>query len=148
MKKTVIIAILVIYLASILAVNFFGLQMVVPETTVYVESITVNGITVERASGSRDTWSEENSEGDIVYYFNYIRPGETQSAEELNLISINYTVNPEKANNKDVEIVCSSRNVEVVDGKLVFLKPGSVDVRLKAKDGSEKHVDLIIFAKK
>ena len=148
MKKTVIIAILVIYLASILAVNFFGLQMVVPETTVYVDSITINGISVEREVGSLDTWTEENSEGETVYYFNYIRPTDNQSAETINLISINYTVNPENANDKKVEVICSSRNVEVVDGKLVFLKPGSVDVRLKAKDGSEKYVDLIIFAKK
>ena len=148
MKKTVIIAILVIYLASILAVNFFGLQMVVPETTVYVDSITVNGITVEREAGSLDTWSEENTEGATVYYFHYIRPSEGQSSEDLNLISVDYTVNPENASTQDVEVVCSSRNVEVVDGKLVFLKPGSVDVRLKAKDGSETYVDFIIFAKK
>ena len=148
MKKTVIIAILVIYLASILAVNFFGLQMVVPESTVYVDSITVNGIIVERESGSLDTWTDTNAEGETVYYFNYIRATGEQSPEQLNLISIDYTVNPENASTQDVEVICSSRNAEVVGGKLVFLKPGSVDVRLKAKDGSEKYVDLIIFAKK
>ena len=148
MKKTVIIAILVIYLASILAVNFFGLQMVVPETTVYVDSITVNGITVEREVGSLDTWSEENTEGVTTYYFNYIRLSEGQSPEEFNRISVDYIVTPDNANNKEVDVICSSKYVEVVDGDLVFLAPGLVEVRLKSKDGSEKYVDFNIFAKK
>ena len=148
MKKTVIIAILVIYLASILAVNFFGLQMVVPETTVYVDSITVNGITVEREVGSLDTWSEENTEGVTTYYFNYNRLSEGQSPEEFNRISVDYIVTPDNANNKEVDVICSSKYVEVVDGDLVFLAPGLVEVRLKSKDGSEKYVDFNIFAKK
>ena len=41
MKKTVIIAIFIIYLASIVAVQLFGIPATVPEGGAYVESIEI-----------------------------------------------------------------------------------------------------------
>ena len=46
MKKTIVIVIILIYIASIAVVNFFGLEVKVFDGITYVESIQCNSITV------------------------------------------------------------------------------------------------------
>ena len=47
MKKTIIVIILAIYVASIFAVNFFGLEVKIFDGTDYVESIQVDTVTLQ-----------------------------------------------------------------------------------------------------
>ena len=107
MKKTVIIAILIVYLASILAVNFFGLQMVVSAPTVYVDQIVMNGISLERTEGSLETFSVQDDDGLTSYRF-YYENGKYSSDnvdENPNTVIIDYTILPEEANHKEVDII-------------------------------------------
>ena len=143
MKKTVIIAILVIYLASILAVNFFGLQMVVSAPTVYVEQIVVNGISLERTSeqGSLETVAVVDDDGLTSYRFIYVNEKYENIDENPNTVILDYTVLPADANHQEVDILIPEEdavNVRVFpeENKIVFLKRTTVKVTLVSKDGS------------
>ena len=46
MKKTIVIILLVVYIASIAVVNFFGLEIKIFDGIIYVEQIKCNTITV------------------------------------------------------------------------------------------------------
>ena len=47
MKKTVIIAIVLIYLASILVVGFFGAQLEINNPVIYPDAMTLTGVAVD-----------------------------------------------------------------------------------------------------
>ena len=145
MKKTVIIAILIIYLASILAVNFFGLQMVVSSPTVYVEEIKMNGITLERTEeqGSLETFAVPNDDGYMSYRFYFVNGNWSLDNVDSNpnVVKLNYEVLPEGANQKDVDIVYAQEDavnivVRAEEGEIVFLKRATVKITLVSKDGS------------
>ena len=155
MKKTVIIAILIVYLASILAVNFFGLQMVVSAPTVYVDQIVMNGISLERAEGSLETFSVQDDDGLTSYRF-YYENGKYSSDnvdENPNTVIIDYTILPEEANHKEVDIIIAEEDAVNVlvfpaENKIVFLKRTTIKITLQAKDGSLVKTSFRISARR
>ena len=72
MKKTIIIVILVIYIASIAIVNFFGLKIKEFDRVEYVEEIKCNGITVMHENPISYEMKEVSEEGYPVYVFEFI----------------------------------------------------------------------------
>ena len=153
MKKTVIIAIVIIYLASILVVNFFGLQMVISGPTVYVDQIVMNG--VEHVGGG-ETWSVLQEEDGLVSYRFYYQAGaytKDNLQDNPNVVKINYTILPETATNQDVDILYPPEDEDKIvvnkeEGTITFIKRTTVKITLMAKDGSLAKAEFWISARR
>ena len=143
MKKTTIIVICVVYLLSILAVQFFGIPYSFPESGEYIESIQIESVSLSnRGVGFDNTVTEKtNSKGVRIFEFNFI-PAEdgneyTTDADSIaqnpNRIKITYKVLPEGVSQGGIKIYLSDENGVVLLDKteefayeLVFLKKGKV----------------------
>ncbi len=154
MKKSVIIAIFLIYLGSIVAVNFFGLQMKLFEGTEYVTKIECTGVELEREqnNGVYPGYKENTP----AYAFFFIGNGadndvfsETDTTN-TNVVKINYRVYPDNATNSKIELVydkISTSGAVVVKEdtmEIVFLKSCGIDITLKAVDGSNVQTKIWI----
>ncbi|MBE6531288.1 MAG: hypothetical protein E7679_04265 [Ruminococcaceae bacterium] len=132
MKKSVVIIIALIYIASIALVSFFGLQFKVFEEVIPVERIEI----------INDGQKYSESQGDYIV----IRPNEKG---ELRL-KIDYRVYPENASNTKVDFAYEEVDYATVDeyGVVTFSRPGILKVRIIAKDGSNAEDTLLIIATK
>ena len=72
MKKTIIIVILVVYIASIAVVNFFGLAMKEFDGVEYVQEIKCNGVTVLNENPKSYGIDKINDDGLPEYRFEFI----------------------------------------------------------------------------
>ena len=145
MKKTVIIAIFVVYLASILAVQLFGYPAVLPDSGVYIDGITITDVTLSnRTQGQDDKVLKGTRDGLPLYVFTFIKStdpnGYTTDEESLannpNRVKISYILEPEDASKSYLLYVVNNDNVVVLKetDELVFLKGGvngSVKLTLK-----------------
>ena len=139
MKKTTIIVICVVYLLSILAVQFFGIPVSFPESGEYIESIQIESVTLNnRGVGLDATVTQKTtSKGVLVYEFKFIEAEEgkeyTNSDESLrdnpNRIKISYKLLPEGVAQGALKIdVTDEINVILLEKtdefayELVFLK--------------------------
>ena len=118
MKKSVIILIAVIYIASIALVTFFGLKH-----NTFFEDKKVTDISIA-------------NEG-----IKYTRDGEKYIVIPMgaDTFQIEYTVGPEDASNKNVTFVADEQStIATVDqnGLVTFNKPGSIIIYVMASDGS------------
>ena len=149
MKKSVIIAILLIYIGSIFAVNFFGLKMKIFEGTEYVTKIECIGVELEREKDNKVV-EKEKEDGVMGYYIRQV--GGTFSENDTtntNVVKINYRVYPDNATNGKIDLVYDA---ESINGKVivkeeslevVFLRKCGIYLTLKAIDGS--NVETIIY---
>ena len=132
MKKSVVILIAVIYIASIAIVSFFGLQFKIFEEVVSVESIEI----LNRGLKEDKNWCkyvviEPDANGDRRYH-------------------IEYRVHPDEATNPKVEFNYDRQTPNVTvdeNGLVTFSKPGMVKVYLIATDGSNIQTTITIIAK-
>ena len=131
MKKSVVIIIALIYVASIALVSFFGLQFKVFEEVIPVERVEI--------TNEGQKYSE--SLGDyIVIYTN--EKGERR-------VKIDYHVYPNEATNTAVDFAYEEVDYATVDeyGVVTFTAPGVLKVRVIAKDGSNAEDTILIVAK-
>ena len=132
MKKSVVILILVIYLASIALVSFFGLDFKIFEEVIYVEKIEI----LNKGLKHNDTW------GDYVVI--------TPDSEGALRYKIDYRVYPDEATNQDVSFAFDSQatGVTVTDSGLVeFESPGMIKVKVVSTDGTNVEAAITIIAK-
>ena len=131
MKKSVVIIIALIYVASIALVSFFGLQFKVFEEVVSVESVKI--------INEGQKYSE--SLGDYVVIY----PDEKGERR----IQIDYRVNPDNASNTTVDFAYEEVDYATVDefGVVTFTGPGVLKVRVIATDGSNAEDTILIIAK-
>ena len=116
MKKPVIFAILIAYIASIMVVQFFGLKIVEMRGNTYITSIEVNGFSFTNRDNIADpkyqkivqltdsTGKKEN------HYAAYFIPGEYDFTEDNlkcnpNRIKIDYKIVPYNASNQTISFV-------------------------------------------
>ena len=121
MKKSVVILIALIFIASVVSVSFFGLQFKTFEEIVYVESIELLDENLK---------VNENGEKYVV-----IRPDENGERK----YQIKYRVHPDNATEDGVTFAYDEQATYVtVDetGVVTFAKKGVVTVQIIAKDGS------------
>ena len=157
MKKVVILVIVLIFLASIVAVNFFGLQIKMFEGTVYVTHIDLLGIERQDLIGTSNSEYRgtdggkvltDKSTGESQYFFDFsfipAPEGTVYTAENLsenpNTFYIDFDVLPHDANVKGVDFVYEEDDRMVFDEKtrtVIFLSPMTVSLSLRAIDGSE-----------
>ena len=71
MKKTIVIVLLVVYIASIAVVNFFGLEVKVFDGITYVQEIQCNSVTVQNEDPVTIE-SKQNLGGKPLFLFDFI----------------------------------------------------------------------------
>ena len=157
MKKTLVIVILGVYIASIAIVNFFGLEVKVFDGVTYVEEIQCTSVTVQNENPV--TLEPEYYIKDVpVFVFDFIPPPDgsnyTDSDESIlanpNAVQINYEVLPHLADNTDVKFVFDANAKGIVfheaSRTFIFLEANKIfTITLKSTDGSNKSTDIKIM---
>ena len=154
MKKTIVIVILVVYIASIAVVNFFGLKIKEFDGVEYVQEIRCDSITVLNETPitlepQKVLPPDSNGNSISEFYFEFISGTYTDDAANLaanpNRIRLNYDVLPHNADSSSIAFVCK----DVVDKEgnllvqfdptsqtIVFLEPWvTIEITIKATDG-------------
>ncbi len=130
MKKSVVIIIALIYVASIALVSFFGLQY-----KVFNEVISV-----ERVEITNEGQKHSDTFGDYIV----IKPNEKGERR----IKIDYHVYPENASNTKVDFAYEQVEYATVDeyGVVTFTSPGVLKVTIIATDGTNVQDSITIIA--
>ena len=152
MKKTIVIVILVVYIASIAVVNFFGLAIKEFDGVEYVQEIKCNGITVLNETPKTYGVDETAQEEFPVYKFEFINGDYTKEPENLasnpNAVRIDYEVLPHTADGSKVTFEFEEKNYVHFDEAtrtFIFLRNNrSLTVTLVATDGSNVRTTIII----
>ena len=162
MKKTIVIVILVVYIASIAVVNFFGLKIKEFDHVEYVSEIKCETITVlnENPVTVGVHAVEKDSEGVeiIEFRFPFTKGDYTTDPASLasnpNVVRINYEVLPHLADDSQIAFEFDQEGLaEIVyfdeeTQTFVFLKRlKRIEVTIKATDGSNVKTRLKIMGK-
>lgn len=132
MKKSVVILIAIIYVASIALVSFFGLQFKTFNEIIYTKSVELLNEDIKLA--------EDGTPYVIV------RLGTDGTAR----YQIRYRVHPDNATDANVNFIYDKQNTSVsVDenGVVTFTKKGAVDITLQTTDGSGAKATIRIYAR-
>ena len=163
MKKVIVIVILVVYLASIAVVNFFGLEIKLFDGIKYVESIQCNTITVQNENPVTLEPTQTLNGNVPLFIFDFIPAPEgtvyTTEDESIvnnpNAVQINYEVFPHLADESGVEFIFDKDALEGVvvfhemSRTFVFLQDMRlITVTIKAIDGSNKSTTIKILGRK
>ena len=161
MKKTIVIVLLVVYIASIAVVNFFGLEVKVFDGITYVQGIQCNSITVQNEDPVT-VESKQNLGGKPLFLFDFIPADEanpyTEEDESIinnpNAVQINYEVLPHLADSTNVKFEYDREtNAGVVvfhetSRTFVFLKPNrAITVTIRATDGSNVSTQIVLMGR-
>lgn len=161
MKKTIVIVILVVYIASIAIVNFFGLEIKVFDGVTYVEDIMCDSITVHNQTPVT-LEPAQGLAGKPLFIFDFIPapaddPYTTEDesiVQNPNAVQLNYEVFPHLADETGVtfEFDTEAHEGAVVFHELshtfVFLEPNHIiTVTVKAIDGSNKSTQVAIMGR-
>lgn len=146
MKKSTLVVIAIIYVASIVIISLFGMKAVV-----YNEVIPVTQI---ECLNQTDSNSEVYYSGDMkVIKVKFTEPGNAETLKGT-MVQIVSRVLPDNASNKKVKYVhTENNNVEFVKGEdgrdlgLVLIKGLVVlKVKIMATDGSKLYTEVVIWA--
>lgn len=161
MKKTIIILILVVYIASIAVVNFFGLEIKVFDGITYVESIECNTVTVQNENPVT-LMPKQELNGIPLFIFDFVPAPEnnpyTTDDESIitnpNAVQINYEVFPHLADETGVRFEYDKEGMEglvvfhEMSRTFVFLEPNKMfTITIKATDGSNKSTQLYLMGR-
>ena len=161
MKKTIIIIILAVYIASIAVVNFFGLEIKIFEGTTYVSSIQCDTITFHGDNSKTITASQYiGKNNDIpLFIFDFIPadPDNPYTSDEdsinsnPNIIQIDYEILPHLADEAGIKFEYDEGAGVVAFHELsetfVFLKPQMFTLTIKATDGSNVSCQVCILGR-
>ena len=157
MKKTIVIVILAVYIASIAVVNFFGLEVRQFDSITYVTSIQCDTV-IFHGDNSRvlEPAQYAGKDGNTpVFVFDFI-PAPADDPYTLdnistnpNIIQINYEVLPHLASENGVKFEYDEgAGVAVfheLSGSFIFLKSDvSITITIKATDGSNVSTQIRI----
>ncbi len=157
MKKGVIIAIFLVYLASIVLVQIFGVPVTLPEGGAYIDGITVTGVELSNPQPGQNTEirSREQNNGDMLYLFQFVDGEYTTEEESLqnnpNRVKINYILAPEDAARHYLDYVYENSDEYFVDeanDEVVFLKKGRISITLQeSRANLNVRETIIIYAR-
>lgn len=150
MKKSTIILIAAIYVASIVIVGVFGLKALIYEEKVYVDKIQfVDPVTGENYKFLGEEIKPDSSGDGYIVRVNY-KEGQTTDG-------LMFVVTPTDASNTKVEIVvesvtgkesnpCAKLESAGLGYRVTFSRKGIITLRIKATDGSKVSTVLRISA--
>ena len=161
MKKTIVIVILAVYIASIAVVNFFGLEIKVFDGITYVDQILCESITVQNQNPVTLEPKQQLDDGTLVFRYEFVPApdgGEyTMENESImsnpNAVRINYEVFPHLADETGVRFEFDEKAIEGIavfhelSRTFVFLQPGGITVTIKAIDGSNTSTTIAIIGR-
>lgn len=159
MKKTVILAIFIAYIASIMIVQFFGLKVVERQGNVYITEIEVSGFEFTNRDESVDAKYKKvvrlsDAAGKQTNrYAGYFIPGTYDMSEESlasnpNRVKILYTIVPYNATHLELSFEYDRNAVEGAvyfdenTYEFVFLKAKTVSIIITSHDGSNVKADI------
>ncbi len=160
MKKTIVIIILAVYIASIAIVNFFGLEVKIFDGITYVSSIQCSTVTVQNESPKviEPTYPFGNDTPLFIFDFIPAEGGAEYTSDDESIITnpnavqINYEVFPHLADEQGVRFEYDEAAMEGVavfhdtSKTFVFLKPNTIfTITVKATDGSNKSTQVAIM---
>ena len=158
MKKTIVIVILVVYIASIAVVNCFGLKIEEFDHYEYVQEIKCNGITVKNENPKSYGVYKVSDEGIPEYRFDFIKGNYTKDPESLasnpNVVYIDCEVLPHTAENPNIAITFDEAGMEnfiYFDAErqcFIFLaNKKRITVTISATDGSGVQTQIKIMSR-
>ena len=156
MKKTIVIVILAVYIASIALLNFVGLKVTQTDSKHYVETIQCDKIIV-RAENYKEVEPEWLGKTPM-FTFDFIPadPDNPYTEENImdnpNVIILDYQVMPFLADETNVEFVYDKDSgVAVYDelsNSFVFLKSEAMlNVTIRATDGHNASTTIKIYSR-
>lgn len=158
MKKTIVIVLLVVYIASIAVVNFFGLESKVIGAVTYVTEIQCNTVTVQNENPVTVEGKVFSGQKWFIFDFKPTDDGSayTTDAESIlgnpNAVQINYEVLPHLADNTEIKFEYDAEtNADAIvfhelSKTFVFLKPNrGVTVTIRATDGSNVSTQIVLM---
>ena len=157
MKKAIVIVILVVYIASIAVVNFFGLKIKEFDHVEYVQEIKCESITVLNENPVTYTAKKLPPDVEIPeFYFKFTKGAEayTKDPESLaanpNVVRLNYEVLPHLADDTKITFLFEENENVYFDEAtktFVFLKAKrSIIVTILATDGSNIQTQIKIWS--
>ena len=153
MKKSVLVIIMVIYVASIMFIGFFGMEIALIDEKLYVEEIIITNETCEQYSVY---YSQEEGITYITLFYDDSYEGDWKSGLNPNAIILGYRVVPEDATNRNV-MFSYDQNYEdginpygdvTQNGIVRFKRWGSITVTISALDGSSAKARVTVVARK
>lgn len=148
MKKSTLIIIGIIYVASIVIISLFGLKPIVYKPVIPVVSIECLNETDEKTTVSH------NNEGIKVIKIKFDGPANENDLGEGTVVQIMWRVLPDNASSKNVEFSYQeSTRVKFMQdddgrelGVVLIFGPVVLPVRILATDGTRTYTDIIIWA--
>ena len=147
MKKTTMILIGIIYVASIVIISIFGLKSVV-----YNEVIPVTEITCLNETDEKTEVSVQN--GQKIIKIKYTEPGDEETLTGT-MVQLSWRTLPDNASNKDVKFVYNTSQdvatfIKDEQGKelglILFTGKVMLNIKIMATDGSKVYTDVIVWA--
>lgn len=147
MKKSTIILIAIVYVASIVIVSIFGLKAkiyaeVIPVTAIECQNTTTKDAVVEDYDGKTVISAQLKSDN-----LDYI---ETEDGDIVSgtMIEIKYRVLPDNASNKKVKYVYNEKynsRVKFAKGApvVLFTGTGIFTIKVMATDGTQKYTEIV-----
>lgn len=145
MKKSTLIIIALVYVASIVIISLFGMR-----AYVYTEVIPVAHI---ECLNSTDAKSEVYYSGDMkVIKVKFTTPGNRETLTGT-MLQLSYRVTPDNATNKEVKFVYTeNKRAEFVKdengrdlGLILFTGEVVLKIKIVATDGSKVYTELVVW---
>jgi len=153
MKKSVLVLIMAIYIASIMFIALFGMESALYDEKLYVERIEITNETCEEYTVH---YSQEEDITYIIFFYDDTYEDDWQSGLNPNTIILGFRIVPEDATNRRVSFGYDKNNEngenpygEVTDNGIVrFKRWGTITVTISALDGSGAKAKVSIVARK
>lgn len=148
MKKSTLIIIMIIYIASIVVINFFGLSVKVYNEVINVTSIECFNETDDQAT------VQTNSKGikELVIDYNKLHTDVDSEGKEYKLYMLQIRVIPDNATYKSFRLAGEHRNIKFAKdgngrdtGIIMFYGKAFVDVKIISTDGQNITTNLSII---
>ncbi len=159
MKKIIAILVLVVFVASIAVVNFFGLEIKIFDGIEYVTAIQCDSVTIRNENSYEIDTPEYRPDGTPVFSFTFIPApsGQEYTSDEAsiltnpNAVELNYKVLPPTADDNGVRFEYDAEQMEGVAvfredlRTIIFLKPDrTFTITIRATDGSNVSTSVAI----
>lgn len=156
MKKSVMIIIGIIYVASIVVINFFGMKVFVYNKTIDVEQIVCLNKTDEEKGIVVSTFESYNGETGTAITIKFDKPA-NKNLMTGTMLQLDLRVLPDNATKKELSFTSTASEEEVEfftdesgkqTGLILFYEPTSIfEVFVKSTDNSNVTLRLKIWAK-
>ena len=156
MKKSVMIIIGIIYVASIVVINFFGMKVFVYNKTIDVEQIVCLNKTDEEKGIVVSTFESYNGETGTAITIKFDKPA-NKNLMTGTMLQLDLRVLPDNATKKELSFTSTASDEEVEfftdesgkqTGLILFYAPTSIfEVLVKSTDNSSVTLRLKIWAK-